>query len=214
MVKYKNIVAAMVVAVGLFSGLTGGMVLDVNAGFFTEDEWAEMDKLYTDDGEFSDVGYATLDLEDAINEGNITKAKEALAKNARVAGWDMKCYGDYHKPFLHYAVLKGDKDMVSLLIKYNADVNKKDLTEEVIYGIEEPDNTPLHCAVEKGSKEIVYLLLSEGANTNEVNHEGQTPLMLAEKLDRREIAALIENWIKDQSALKTMGGIQEAKTTK
>lgn len=39
--------------------------------------------------------------------------------------------------------------------------------------------TPLHFAVDRGHFEIVKLLIQSGSNVNQVNSDGQTPLMIA-----------------------------------
>lgn len=60
---------------------------------------------------------------------------------------------------LMLAIKTGREDVVQLLLKYNADVNKKPFLST--------KRTPLQCAAELGNLDIVRLLLRHGADVNE-----------------------------------------------
>ncbi len=85
------------------------------------------------------------------------------------------------------AVKKGKEEMAKLLLKGGADPNLK----HALSGF-----TPLHNAVAEGSSEMVILLIDNGANLIVRDHNGQTPLGLAESLieqgiDRKQIFGLL-----------------------
>lgn len=71
---------------------------------------------------------------------------------------------------LHYASLRGFKDIVALLLLGHAEVDAKVPTNSY---------TPLHFAAENGHGDVVKILLAQGANVNSKNSENHTPLYLA-----------------------------------
>ena len=70
---------------------------------------------------------------------------------------------------LHYAALKGQKEIAELLIAKGADVNAK----------YDRGWTPLLWAAREGHKEIAELLIAKGADVNAKDDGGATPLDLA-----------------------------------
>ena len=75
-----------------------------------------------------------------------------------------------HYTPLHFAVKYKCKEIVHLLIKYNANVNRSD------YGM---DGTPIHLAVENGDADIIDILLKNGARTNVIRpYDDKTVLHL------------------------------------
>ncbi len=68
------------------------------------------------------------------------------------------------------ASTQGFMDIVMMLIKVGADINRQGSTK---------DGTPLMCAIEHGNMDIVKLLLASGADVNAQDNEGRTALMLA-----------------------------------
>jgi ankyrin repeat protein len=72
---------------------------------------------------------------------------------------------DGHTP-LHFAAVKGHKEIVEPLIAKGEDVNAK----------REDGVIPLHFAAMKGHKEIAELLIAKGEDVNAKNKAGQTPL--------------------------------------
>ena len=82
---------------------------------------------------------------------------------------------------LHYAAIKGHKEVVELLIAAGADVNAKDIDEW----------TPLHRAADAGHKEVAELLIAKGALVNAKDRVGETPLDFAINKNRTETADLL-----------------------
>jgi len=73
---------------------------------------------------------------------------------------------------LHYAALRGHKEIAELLIAKGADVNAKD----------DNGRTPLYEAAFNGGKEIAELLIGKGADVNAMDDDGRTPLDDANKV--------------------------------
>ena len=80
---------------------------------------------------------------------------------------------------LHYACLKGFRDIVNLLLDSNADIS-------VINNVSE---TPLHAAAKNGNKEIIGKLIQYGADLNAADNEGRSPLICL--LDNRRTDAAL-----------------------
>jgi ankyrin repeat protein len=68
---------------------------------------------------------------------------------------------------VNLAAENADLNMIHLLVKYGAQINKKDGNSRVA----------LHLAVESGNEEMVEYLLKAGADVNARDELGQTPLM-------------------------------------
>ena len=85
---------------------------------------------------------------------------------------------------LHWAVMKGNQNLVKLFLKKNALVNTQTAD----------GNSPLHTAVSNGFFDITKLLVKKGSNVNFQNKEGRTPLFLAVANKHEQlIKLLIEN---------------------
>ena len=85
---------------------------------------------------------------------------------------------------LHWAVMKGNQNLVKLFLKKNALVNTQTAD----------GNSPLHTAVSNGFFDITKLLVKKGSNVNLQNKEGRTPLFLGVKNKHEQlIKLLIEN---------------------
>ena len=101
----------------------------------------------------------------AAERGNIKAVKQQLAAGADVNAKHAKREDGITQ--LHFAVGKGHKEIVELLIAKGADVNAK--TDDGV--------TPLYFAT---TKEIAELLIAEGADVNAKSEsgisKGQTPL--------------------------------------
>ena len=110
----------------------------------------------------------------AAERGNIKAVKQQLA-----AGADVDAKGGWlgGTP-LHYAVSKGHKKIVELLIAKGADVHEK----------AKDGTTPLHSAT---TKEIAELLITEGADVNPQSKNFGTPLDLAIQVKNTKIADLL-----------------------
>mgnify|MGYP000480537135 FL=1 len=71
---------------------------------------------------------------------------------------------------LHYAAIRGHKEIAELLIAKGADVNAKNSVGQ----------TPLQFAAGYGHKEIAELLIDNGADVNVKDDDGETPLDFAD----------------------------------
>lgn len=68
---------------------------------------------------------------------------------------------------LHYACLKGFRDIVNMLLEHDADVSVANNCAE----------TPLHVAARSGNKEIIGKLIQYGADQDATDKDGRTPLI-------------------------------------
>ena len=85
---------------------------------------------------------------------------------------------------LHWAVMKGNQNLVKLFLEKNALVNTQNAN----------GNSPLHTAVSNGFFDITKLLVKKGSNVNLQNKEGRTPLFLGvENKQKQLIKLLTEN---------------------
>lgn len=82
---------------------------------------------------------------------------------------------------LHYAVMRGNRAIVALLLERGVDVNSRTRT----------GTTPLHSAVLYNHYEVAEMLLARGADVNAQSASGATPLALATAARRRELADLL-----------------------
>jgi len=115
----------------------------------------------------------------AAYRGYIDIVQRLLAAGADVTAVDpgMKATA------LHAAAYAGHTEAAKLLIQYHIDINKQG-----------PYNgyTALHDAVWQGNTETVKLLIEAGADLTLKSNTGETPLALAKSNRHPEIAALIE----------------------
>jgi len=82
---------------------------------------------------------------------------------------------------LHLASLRGDTEIVELLLEAGANVNIKNK-----FGW-----TPLHLAAREGHIDIVQMLLEAGANIGAKNKFGRTPLDYAVKHRHTDIVRML-----------------------
>lgn len=102
--------------------------------------------------------------------------------------------GDYlekptRTPLLHLAVVRGDQDIIKILLKHKADVN---LPDKTFIG---NHNTPLHYAAQLKKQTrltICQLLIEQDAHIDIKNKMGKTPLHIAcETSDEPSVAELL-----------------------
>ena len=117
------------------------------------------------------------EIHDAANKGDLEKVKVLLNANPDLV--NSKDRGG--EVPLHWAIEKGNKEVVELLITCKADVNAKN----------ERGETPLHWAVHSGRTEMVELLLANKADVNAQDSNGWTPLYAAAFIGRKEIVELL-----------------------
>jgi ankyrin repeat protein len=102
---------------------------------------------------------------------------------------------------LHFAVSRGDKNIVEILIEKGADINAK----------RNDNNTALHFAARRGSRDIVEFLLEKGADLSFKDNLGYTPLGWARKQGyNRVIALLLEHGAKESLHDAVIAGDIEA----
>ncbi len=108
---------------------------------------------------------ATQSLQAAIAKGDYAAAVKMIDQGADVEAKDPNTGGSP----LHYAVMKGEMPLVSLLLQHGADVNSRTKSNA----------TPLHTAVLWRRTEIAEYLIEKGADVNAKTAGGTTPLGLA-----------------------------------
>jgi len=134
----------------------------------------------------------------AAENGHAATVSVLLAKG----GIEVNAKDEKDKTALVQAVQNGHKEIVTLLLAQNADVNSnanynwvpliyasysghKEIAEQLlakgaeVNAQEKQGKTALMLAVQNGHKEIVTLLLAKGANVNAKDEYGKTALMLA-----------------------------------
>jgi len=118
-----------------------------------------------------------LSLREAAIIGDVNLVR-TLIEN----GTDVDSFDDaFLKTALHQAAMRGQKEVVELLLAKGAEVNARD---RGCY-------TPLHYASQRGHKEITELLIAKGSNVNAQNKAGDTPLDVALSQNHKEIADLL-----------------------
>lgn len=106
--------------------------------------------------------------------------------NGLVAAELVRAGADFKHPLVggcspyHYALLNGDSEAVSAMLKAKADPN-----EEGCYG------RPLHKAAEKGELHMATQLLDAGAQPNLADSSGETPIYLALEAQAIPVAKLL-----------------------
>lgn len=91
--------------------------------------------------------------------------------------------GAHFIPLLFHAAIGGNLRIVSLLVERGADVNAG-----------EGMNSALHGAAGFGYVEIARYLLDQGADFSALDHEGRTPLDVAEATENDDIAAMLRDY--------------------
>ncbi len=130
---------------------------------------------------------ATAALFQAVADNNIKKAKEAIAADADLQGFDILC-----DSALFVAVENNFLDMVKLLIAEGVDVQAQGRGKML----------PLHIAAREGALDVAEFLIANGANVNVKDHFKWTPLRFAvEKKSIEMIQLLIMNGAKIPDAL-------------
>lgn len=118
-------------------------------------------------------------LHHATSSGNVSMAKILLRNgaNTEIRG------GDYKKTALHMAALRGDGEIVQMLLNHGAMIDGKDIN-----GV-----TPLSKAVIARSVEVVEILLEKGAGRYVEDDFGISPLRRALELSSNgEVVALMQ----------------------
>ena len=114
-------------------------------------------------------------LDEAIRAGYIRSAELLLDRGGRLPG------GKITPRTLHDAIMKGQRELVALLIEKGIDVRTARFE----------GFTPLHAAAMKGYSDIVALLLAKGVDVNARSATGGTPLHDAALGGSAEVARLL-----------------------
>lgn len=117
-------------------------------------------------------------LSAAIANGDFESARKMIERGADLEAKDS---GAGASP-LHFAVMKGNRPIVELLVTRGADVNSRTKN----------GTTPLHTAVLYARLEIAEFLVGKGANVNAASVSGATPLALAIAAKNEPIAARLK----------------------
>jgi len=154
-------------------------------------------------------------------------------------GGDVDALGEYNSTPLHCASREGHLKIMTLLIKYGADVNSKNRYStlypifEILASvkIENPfplvkllidngadievtdsfGNTVLHYAIEKESMELIELFISLGCNINySARHDKDTPLHYAYFQKNKKIIDYLLEHGADREALNIYGKTAES----
>ena len=156
---------------------------------------------------------ATNALEIAISQGDSKSAELLIGAGARKdgaavirairsdtpraalrlieAGFDIKGrYLEGRRTALHFAVEKGQLEVVKALLDGAADVNARD----------RHGSTPLHVAATRGHGDCARLLLSRGADTLAQDGQGRIPLDVAEDQNQAAMEAVIRQDMEEMVA--------------
>ena len=150
--------------------------------------------------------YGMTALHNACRENNASMVKRLLDAGVSTQNWreelnvefeDTTIIAGITNPTpLHWSVVKGNEDIVGMLLEAGADVNRgqepvsylgNDLDEE--YGF-----TALHLAAMYGHDEILEKLLAEGADINAKTSKGKTPFMIAEQAGEITTAGILHRY--------------------
>lgn len=108
--------------------------------------------------------------------GNESAVRELLTRGVYASSCDDNRYGA-----IHFAAVKGYKEILVLLIKASADVNQQSIE----------GNTALQFAAAQGHFRMVGLLLFHRANVNQKDCEGRTALHFAVTQSQPHVAELL-----------------------
>jgi ankyrin repeat protein len=89
--------------------------------------------------------------------------------------------GNFDRTPMLWAVRRGDKEMVALLLEFKAPLD----------AVDQDGRMPLHYAVERQDKEMVKLLLDAKAPVDAAAKDGATPLILAETAENKDLTAML-----------------------
>lgn len=107
-------------------------------------------------------GNSAQEAFEAIQRGDLEALRSIID-----AGLDINCRdSNGNETLLHVAVWKQNFDIVSYLVKHDADIEARDRA----------GGTPLHSAHWDGAEKVAKLLLDNGANINTIDEKGWTPL--------------------------------------
>jgi ankyrin repeat protein len=118
------------------------------------------------------------EIHDAAAAGDLEKVKALLKENPDLVSSKDDKAGE---TALHFAAVKGNKEVAEFLLTKRAEVDAKEIDGE----------TPLHLAAEMGHRDVVELLLTNKANINATNRDGYTPLHAAALAGHKDVVELL-----------------------
>ena len=116
----------------------------------------------------------------AVQKGFDTVAGILINKSEDASG-DCNWANKIGTPLLHVATENGNAEIVRILIRYGAEIEKADYME----------NTALCVAAQIGELEVVRALIQHNANINHQNLKGDTPLILASINKHDDVVTLL-----------------------
>jgi ankyrin repeat protein len=105
------------------------------------------------------------EIHDAAEKGDLDTVKSIIAKNPEL----VNVKDDFGSTPLHWAAMRGHREVFMFLIDKGADVNAK----------ERHGGVPLHWAAHFDDPTIIEILIKKGAKVDEKNMMGRTPLQVA-----------------------------------
>lgn len=119
---------------------------------------------------------APLDICAAASLGLRDEVEAFLLENPNLIG----ATGAHDIPLLFHAAIGRDPGIVQMLVERGADVNE---------GYDK--TTAMHGAAGFGRADVVRYLIAQDADFAAVDHDGRTPLDIAEETGHEEVAALL-----------------------
>ena len=102
----------------------------------------------------------------------------------------------YNNDIMHDAVLRGDIEIINLLIKHGGDINIKNIVEETdaskIDGVLE--YMLLYLAVANSDRELTSLLIEHGADINSIDSETVSRVYKLAEEDRQEVEGFLRQY--------------------
>ena len=183
------------------SGETGGMEsnlrtcldldVDVCDFYMVDDKYGQLEGKTVD----QDDGEATCQPQMLASPESLKKSLPYAASNGDVKRSSsiltMRPPVDVENEFgntaLHLGAYLKHKEIVAMLVKRGADINK-------LGSLTERGQTPLHAAAMGGSQDVSCILMTNGAKINSKDARGSTPLHMASKKGHESVVKLlIEN---------------------
>jgi ankyrin repeat protein len=118
-----------------------------------------------------------ISLHQAAEDGILDQVRANLGKKCNINALDKD-----KMSALHHAVFNSHKEIVTLLLEHDADINIKGQEGQV---------TPLHLAAVRNNREIVELLLKKGADLHAEDLYGRKPIHYAKSFRQTQIMDLL-----------------------
>ncbi|WP_264377974.1 ankyrin repeat domain-containing protein [Wolbachia endosymbiont (group B) of Philonthus cognatus] len=126
-----------------------------------------------------------VDDQKAKDEGLLKAVKEKDASGTRNfidQGANVNFIDGHGKASMHYAAMSGNKEIIEVLLKNNANINIADKKD---------GRSPLHYAAMNGHEEAVKILLVKGANIRITDKDDRGPLYYANQRKHEDIFFLL-----------------------